>query len=478
MSEATKHPVRLPLPSDLSATSDDDLMKVIESWVWDGELVSWESIVGHELQIDALRRTGELLRLSIAEPGRVARLGISTSFAGAILCGPTGTGKSMMARALATAAGDSRSVLAVPTAELTASAIGRIYNLCAASGRSWLLVIDECERLVGPPYLVDEELKVAFLAALDGLHAGGSCLTVATTTLGSDSITPPAVRPGRLSPVLTLSLPSHADRVRMLEIELGRRPTEAIDVLSLADRTSGWSGAEVAGLVEESAIRALVAGRDRLSMADAVSVAGERFSLGDRGSEVEPTELMALHESAHACHVAVSVGIEAVVEVRLGTSGGHTESVRGIVDLDTRRHLSPTAKTALSRSELRGQVVGALCGMAAEEVLAGEVTTGGDHDRALATTLAGQIVTLDSPTHTGRLEYATGEYPTGSDAMREWRWRTIDALLVDCRREAEQFVACHAADIRAFAVELFSVPGQRLNGDDLDRALRRALAIE
>lgn len=409
-------------------------------------------------------------------------MGIRTGFGGAVICGPSGTGKSLLARALASAIAADRAIWVLPVSEMTPELLTRIFSV-TSSMPPGVLLMDEAERIIGRyEHLgADDELRVAFLAALDGMDrpASGGSITIALTTLDPEGqIHPACIRPGRLSPVLNLSLPSLVDCRRPIEIELERRPTEYVDAAKLADLTSGWSGSELAGMIEESAIRALVSGRDRLSMADCERVAGERFMLGDRSAGLEPTEMMAIHESGHACHAAVAFSVEAVVEVRLTREGGRTETVFGLGDdIERRRELSPSARTAVTRSELRNQLIGTLCGMTAEQVLLGEVTTGAGHDRAAATDTAGTIVGLDVLTHFAQIEHPAGEYPVGPEAMREARWRAIAALLAECRAEAERFVACHAVAIRAFAAELFSSPAQRLNGEALHEALRRALGI-
>lgn len=123
--------------------------------------------------------------------------------------------------------------------------------------------------------------------------------------------------------------------------------------------------------------------------------------------------MMAIHESGHACHAAVAFSVEAVVEVRLTREGGHTETVFGLADdIERRRELSPSARTAVTRSELHDQLIGTLCGMTAEQVLLGEVTTGAGHDRAAATDTAGTIVGLDVLTNFAQIEVeATAHRP-------------------------------------------------------------------
>lgn len=484
MNKATTNlrPARLPIPSDLSVTTDEQIVDLLESWRFRGAPCTWDEIIGHEDQKDALIRLASLLRISRDEPERLEAMGIRTGFGGAVICGPSGTGKSLLGRAFATAIGADRAIWVLPVSEMTPELLTRVFSVIS-SLPAGAIFMDEAERIIGQyAHLgADDELRVAFLSALDGIDrpSSGGSVTIALTTLENDGqIHPACIRPGRLSPVLTLSLPSLVDRRRLLETEIDRRPTDQVDAAKLADLTSGWTGAELAGLLEEAAIRSVVSGQSSVTMAACEQVAGERFVLGDRSAGLEPTEIMAIHESGHACHAAVAFSVEAVVEVRLSRTGGHTDSVRGIGDdLELRRELSPSVQVYATREELRSQLIGTLCGMMAEQVLLGEVTTGANHDRAAATQVAGVIVGLDAAAHFGTIEHSVGEYPVGPDALREDRWRAMDALLTECRGEAERFVARHANAIRGFAAELFSAPGQRLNGDELHAALRSALAI-
>ena len=264
--EPASRPARLPIPSDLSTLSSEELGELIESWAYRGAPATFSQVIGHEAQVAALQRLARVLHLSAAEPERLEALGIRTGTAGAAICGPSSTGKTLLARALSSEAGYDRRIYVLPTAELTPALLTRVYAALSTMPAS-IVIIDEAERLIGA-YSFEgavDELRVAFLAAIDGMDraSAGGPMTVGLTTLEPNRIHDACLRPGRLSPILTLSLPSRADRRRMWTLELDRRPCGAVDPARLAELTEGgWSGAEIAGAVEEAAIE--IAGTMRM----------------------------------------------------------------------------------------------------------------------------------------------------------------------------------------------------------------------
>lgn len=473
---------RLPIP-DLATATSAEIRALIESWRYRGAPVSFGDVIGHEAAVEAMRRLATLLHLSAEAPERVAALGIRSNAAGACICGPSGTGKTLLARATATAAGGDRRVYIVPTALLTVELIERVYAELADMPAS-VAIIDEAERLIGRyPHLgADPELKVAFLAALDGMDQRGSggCATVALTTLGEDEIERACVRPGRLSPVCTLSNPSRADRRRMWELELSRRPCGEVSADRLAELTEGgWTGAEIAGACEQGAIKALCDGRAEVAQADLEICVATRFRETDASVKLPPDLLDADHESGHAVWAAMGRGIQSVVDVRLTERGeGHTISLH-VADGNIPEESSPDRMTRLTLEGARFEAIGCLAGAAAVRIVAGEVTAGSSNDLGAATTYAAKIIDMGAPSsyHFHESQYR-GESATGSDAMREERWRAIDAILVELRGEAERWAAQNAHRITAFAEALFAAPDYHLTGADLSAALGRALAIE
>lgn len=477
-------PAHVPIPADPSAATDQQIRALIESWAAVGDQITFADVIGHEPQVAAMQRLATLIHLSASEPERLTALGVSTGFLGAAVCGPSGSGKTMLARALCSATGDDRRVYILPTAELTPALLTRVYQVLGNPDMPpSIVIIDEAERLIARYGFqgADDELRIAFLAAIDGMAGRGRAATIGLTTLEPNEIHSACRRPGRLSPILSLSLPTRADRRRMWALELGRRPIGEVDVDHLAEITEGgWSGSEIAGAVEGAAVLAACSGRSAIEADDLSSIITSRFLEEDRAAKLPAVYADAAHEAGHATWAAIENTLEAVIDVRLMSRGeGRTialshGSVAG--DHDT---TSPAARLGVTLAGARHEAIGHWCGPAAEWAIAGEIGSGANNDRFEATKYAAMMIDMQAASSYSWHEHQVGgDCNSGSDAMRVARWRDLDSLGVELRGEAERWVAAHTGAIRHFAGSLFAAPDHHLAGADLHQALRSALAIE
>jgi ATP-dependent Zn protease len=430
---------------------DEEMVALIEAWRYRGSPTSWADIVGHRPQIDRCRQVVELLRRDQRELDRLRlRRG-----RGMVISGPAGTGKTLLARATATAA--DRSVVVPPTAELHESLIARLYAQLAKMDPT-VVILDEAEAIIGHAYARTTDVSAlrALLAALDGMNRDGDGpLTIALTTLDPLSLDDAATRPGRLAPTLQLGPPTPDERRQLLERLIEGLPvTGDIDVDSVVARTAHWTGAQLVGAVEEASARSLLDGTDALTQDLLLEVVSENFLVvDDPVAAPELTLATAVHEAAHAVFAeATWPGSVAAVEIT-GRSG-HTQLTE---DVDR-------ARTAEGLRELIGF---ALAGRVGEELILGAagVVRDSNDDAVVATDHALSLLDLQLSYAPSVLEGSTPDTPQGSERMRAELHAAVANVTDTARRNAAALLAPRVADMERLAQALLTADDVKLSGD-------------
>lgn len=457
------------LPFLVPEGDDPEMVALIESWRYAGPPTAWEAIVGHEQQILRCRELVERLRRS---PEELSQLRIRVG-AGMVICGPAGVGKTLLARALATAAG--RAVIAPPTAEMTPSLISRLYAQLMKMGPS-IVLLDEAEGLIGEPWqrTTDEDTQRAFLQAIDGVQtpAEGGPVTLALTTAAAESLNAAATRPGRLAPRLQLSEPSPSERRILLQRAIAGLPSAGpIDLDVAVDRTGGWTGAELAGVATEAISRSLLEretgeGRPGLLRPELIDeILTERFVARDeRPMSSAIARSAAIHEAGHWLaaellfpgHVAV---------VRLTPDGGSTQLSD---EVEYRSHdvgdLAKFAKVAFAGSVAEQMVLGA-----------DHIGIGGEHDKQRASRELLEILAIERSWAVEPLEAGTLS-DRGSERMRAALHVELEARATTTRAEVVAWLTPHTDVIRQLADVLLSSPSTSLTGEAARAALRGVMA--
>ncbi len=383
----------------------------------------------------------------LREPERYARAG-ARGPRGVLMVGPPGTGKTLVARAVAGEA-------AVPFFALAASSFVEVYvGVGAARVRSLfeearsrapaIVFIDEIDAIGqrrGRSALSNDEREQTLnqlLAEMDGFEQASGVVVLAATNR-PETLDPALRRPGRFDREVVIPLPNLSDRLEILRVHArGKQLAPEVDLLLTARATPGFSGADLANLLNEAAIGALRCDRVVVCPADLVE-ARTRVTLGRReaASVLLPDEQrsVAVHEAGHALVAALSDHADPVSSVTIlpaGRSLGATE----LLPLEE-RHLH-------SRSYLQDGLAVRLGGRAAEILLLGEPTTGAADDLASATELAGRMICdYDMSERFGPLRLSTAAPSFLGDDDRsvgcaEATHRQVDLEVMRLLRTAEQ----------------------------------------
>jgi cell division protease FtsH len=348
-------------------------------------------VAGYDGAKQEISEVVEFLR----RPDRFARAG-AVGPRGVLMTGPPGTGKTLLARAVA---GEAR----VPFFAITGSSfvemfvgVGakRVRDLFSQARKRApaIVFIDEIDAIGGKRGASitsndeREQTLNQLLAEMDGFDPATGVVILAATNR-PESLDPALLRPGRFDRQVTVPLPNQRERALILAVHArDKRLGPDVDLQMVARGTPGFSGADLANLINEAAISAVRDERDVISASD-FDQARDRVIIGRREATnallPEEKRSVAVHESGHALVAALSLQADPVAKVTILPAGqalGVTEQLP--VD---ERHLYP-------ESYLYDSLNVRLGGRAAEVLVIGEASTGAANDLASATELATRMV--------------------------------------------------------------------------------------
>jgi cell division protease FtsH len=358
------------------------------------EKVSFKSVAGQAEAKQDLEEVVEFLKF----PKKFAAVGARIP-KGVLLIGPPGTGKTMLARAVAGEAGVP--FFSISGSEFVEMFVGvgasRVRDLFAKAKKNapCIIFVDEIDAVgrrrgsgMGGGHDEREQTLNQILVEMDGFEQGENVIVLAATNR-ADVLDPALLRPGRFDRRVNIGLPDRPDREAILRVHFEKKPlAPEVDLDALAAKTAGSSGADLANITNESAIIAARNNHSQISQAD-VTEAFERVAIGpERKSKVmndKEKELTAYHEAGHAIVGHVLPDSDVVHKVTIIPRGG-TGGVTWFIP--------PEDKSYHSILEYKDILARMLGGRIAEEVIYGKerVTTGAGNDLQKAAELARDMI--------------------------------------------------------------------------------------
>ena len=362
-------------------------------FVGNGPAVSFDDVAGVEEAKEELQEVVEFLKV----PERFVSLGAKIP-KGVLLIGPPGTGKTLLARAVAGEAGVP--FLSISGSEFVEMFVGvgasRVRDLFEQAKRNspCIVFVDEIDAVgrhrgagLGGGHDEREQTLNQILVEMDGFDVNTNVILIAATNR-PDILDPALLRPGRFDRRVVLDNPDVRGREQILNVHSKGKPlAEDIDMERIAKQTMGFSGADLANLVNESAI--LAARRNKVTIThDEFAESIDRVIAGPaRKSRVvneREKEITAYHEAGHALvgfMLPKADNPYKVTIVARGMSGGHT------------RYLPDEDRNLWTKGQFEDTMAAAMGGRVAEELIFEDVTTGASNDLEQATNIARTMVT-------------------------------------------------------------------------------------
>ena len=406
----------------------------------------------------------------LKDPKKYSKVGAKLP-KGILLVGPPGTGKTLLAKAVAGEAG-------VPFFSISGSdfvemfvgvGAGRVRDLfkTAKSNAPCLVFIDEIDAVgrqrgagLGGGNDEREQTLNQLLVELDGFEENSGIIVIAATNR-DDVLDPALLRAGRFDRQVTVDLPDKNGREAIFRVHARNKKIGAdVDFGQVAKRTVGFSGADIANILNEAAILTVRANRPEITMADIDEAIDRRIAgpaKSSKGMKEKERQQVAYHESGHAI---IGLTLEHADKVRKitiiprGRTGGHV-----LMGPDDDRFL-------LTKKELEAEIIGLLGGRSSEEVFFEDVSTGASNDIEKATAIARAMVVEYGMSSLGPIQYEsnTGSVFLGRDytnsqknfsnAVADEIDKEIRKIIDDAHQEAIRIIKERKDDVELIAKTL------------------------
>jgi cell division protease FtsH len=446
--------------------------------------VTFDDVAGIDEAKSELEEIVEYLK----DPQKFQRLGGKIP-KGVLLVGPPGTGKTLLARAIAGEAN-------VPFFTISGSDFVEMFVGVGASrvrdmfeqgkkNAPCIIFIDEIDAVgrhrgagLGGGNDEREQTLNQLLVEMDGFEANEGVILIAATNR-PDVLDPALLRPGRFDRQVVVPNPDIVGREKILKVHMRKVPLASdVDPRTIARGTPGFSGADLANLVNEAALMAARKGKRSVSMSefelakDKVLMGAERRSMVMSDDEKKTT---AYHEGGHALVMLYTEGHEPLHKVTIIPRGRALGVTMFLPEQDKYSH---------SKFELEARLAGLFGGRVAEELIFGteKVTTGASDDIRRATSLARRMVTeFGFSDKLGPLRYSENEEEVFlghsvtqrknmSDATAKLIDEEIRRVVEDGERKARQILTEHMNELHALAKGLLEF--ETLSADEIKRVIR------
>jgi len=377
----------------------------------DNSKVKFADVAGAEEEKAELVELVEYLKT----PAKFTRLGAKLP-RGVLLVGPPGTGKTLLAKAVAGEAG-------VPFFSISGSdfvemfvgvGAGRVRDMFRQAKRNTpcLIFIDEIDAVgrqrgagMGGGNDEREQTLNQLLVELDGFADNSGIIVIAATNR-DDVLDPALLRAGRFDRQITVNLPDRKGRAAIFAVHSRNKKIDpTVDFDNISKRTVGFSGADIANIMNEAAILAVRSNRDMVTIKDIDEAIDRRIAgpaKSSKGMSEHEREVVAYHEAGHAViglNLKFSDKVQKITIVPRGRTGGHV-----MMTPEEDRFL-------MTKNQLEARIIGYLGGRTSEEIFFGDVSTGAQNDIEVATRIARMMVTEYGMSSLGPIQY---ESNTGS----------------------------------------------------------------